>query len=50
MLGNRIKFFLKITDKNGKKALQKWTNSCERCFQRGHVAHNYRNPLRNKKH
>ena len=42
--------FFNISDKNNKKALQKWTNSCERCFQRGHLAHNCRNPLRNKKY
>ena len=40
----------KITDKNGKETLQKWTNSCERCFQRRHLAQNCRNPLPNKKY
>ena len=42
--------FYNISDKNNKEALQKWTNSCERCFQRGHLARNCRNPLRNKKY
>ena len=42
--------FLTISDKSGRKAFQKWTNACERCFQRGHLAHNCRNPLRNKKY
>ena len=42
--------FYNISGKNNKKALRKWTNSCERCFQRGHLAHNCRNPLRNKKY
>ena len=42
--------FLTISDKSSRKALQKWTNACERCFQRGHLAHNCRNPLRNKKY
>ena len=41
--------FLTISNKNGRKALQKWTNACERCFQRGHLTHNCRNTLRNKK-
>ena len=40
----------KISDEITKETLQKWTNSCERCFQRGHLAHNCRNPLRNKKY
>ena len=40
----------KISDEIRKETLQKWTNSCERCFQRGHLAHNCRNPLRNKKY
>ena len=42
--------FLTISDKSSRKALPKWTNACERCFQRGHLAHNCRNPLRNKKY
>ena len=42
--------FFNISDKNNKKALKKWKNSCERCFQRGHLAHNCRNPLRNNKY
>ena len=42
--------FLKISDKNGKRALQKWTNSCERRFQKGHSAQNCRSPLRNQKY
>ena len=37
----------KISDKNSEESLQKWTNSCDRCFQRGHLAQNCRNPLRN---
>ena len=40
----------KISDEISKKNLQKWTNACERCFQRGHLAHNCRNPLRNKRY
>ena len=40
----------KISDENSKETLQKWTNTCERCFQRGHSAHNCRNPLRNRKY
>ena len=39
-----------ISDKSGRKALQKWTNACVRCFQRGYLAHNCRNPLCNKKY
>ena len=39
-----------MSDKSGRKALQKWTNAGERCFQRGHLAHNYHNPLRDKKY
>ena len=40
----------KISDEISKKTLQKWTNACERCFQRGNLAHNCRIPLRNKKY
>ena len=40
--------FLTISDKSSRKSLQKRTNVCESCFQRGHLAHNCRNPLRNK--
>ena len=40
----------KISNKNSKETLQKWTNSCESCFQRGYLAQNYRKPLRNKKY
>ena len=40
----------KISDEISKETLQKWTNTCERCFQRGHLAHNCRNPLRNRKY
>ena len=40
----------KISDEISKETLQKWTNSCERCFQREHLAHNCRNSLRNKKY
>ena len=40
----------KISNEISKETLQKWTNACERCFQRGHFAHNCRNPLRNKKY
>ena len=49
-IGNEVIFIFNISDKNNKKALQKLTNSCERCFQRGHLAHNCSNPLRNKKY
>ena len=42
--------FLTISDKSGRKALQKCTNACARCFKRGHSAHNCHNPLRNKKY
>ena len=41
---------LEISDEISKETLQKWINSCERCFQRGHLAHNCRNPSRNKKY
>ena len=34
----------KISDKNSKETLQKWTHSCKRCFQRGDLAKNCRNP------
>ena len=40
----------KISDKISKETFQKWPNSCERCFQRGHLAQNCCNPLRNKKY
>ena len=30
----------KMSDKISKETLQKWTNSCGRCFQRGHLAQN----------
>ena len=40
----------KISDEISKKNLQKWTNASGRCFQRGNLAHNCRNPLRNKKY
>ena len=29
----------KLSDEISKESLQKWTNACERCFQRGHLAH-----------
>ena len=40
----------KVSDKDGKETLQILTNSCERCFQRGNLAQNCRNPLRHKKY
>ena len=33
----------KISDEISKETLQKWTNSCERYFQRGQLAHKYIN-------
>ena len=38
----------KISDKISEETLQKWTISCERCFQRGHLAQNCRNHLQIK--
>ena len=40
----------KKSDKNDKESSQKWTNFCERCFQRGHLVQNSRNSLRNKEY
>ena len=32
----------------GRKVLHKWTGACERCYQRGHLIHMCRGPIRNK--
>ena len=36
-------------DKPTKTILFKWTNTCERCYKRGHLSINCHGPKRNKK-
>ena len=36
------------TSLEGRKVLHKWTGACETCYQRGHLIHMCRGPIRNK--